>query len=322
MEIRYPYHLTYVTKSPIWGGTRLSERFGIRSDAPTVGEAWMLTVRKAENSSIANGPLAKKQLGEVFSEFGSALIGDGDYRDGFPLLIKLIDATDRLSVQVHPDDAYAGRVENDRGKTEMWYIVDAEPGAEIIYGLKDGIGNKEFREQVEKGNYVAVMHRQPVHAGETYFIPSGMLHAIGKGILIAEIQQNCDLTYRVYDYGRIGKDGKPRELHVAKAMDVTRPFTEREIRDIRFEKESAPDKELLAACRYFRVRLCNVNGEREFRVGSNSFVSLLAVSGNGEILFDGESYPVRAGDSYFLPAGMGNYTLRGDGLRILSSSLS
>lgn len=322
MEIRYPYHLTYVTKSPIWGGTRLSERFGIRSDAPTVGEAWMLTVRAAENSSVANGPLAGRELGKIFSEYGNALIGNGDYSAGFPLLIKLIDATDRLSVQVHPDDEYAKRVENDRGKTEMWYIVDAEPGAEIIYGLKDGVGNKEFREQVEKGNYEAVMRHQPVHAGETYFIPSGMLHAIGKGILIAEIQQNCDLTYRVYDYGRLGKDGKPRELHVGKAMDVTRPFTEEEIRSIRFGAEANPDKELLAACRYFRVRHCDVTGERDFSVGDNSFVSLLCVAGNGEIRFGGESYPVHTGDSYFLPAGMGNCTLRGNGLSVLLSSLS
>lgn len=322
MEIRYPYKLTYVTKSPIWGGTALAERYGIRSDSPTVGEAWMLTVRANENSAIENGTLAGRTLASVLGEYGDGLIGSGDYSAGFPLLIKLIDACDRLSVQVHPDDRYAAEVEHDRGKTEMWYIVDAAPGAEIVYGLAPGVGSREFCDQVAAGNYESVLHHQPVRAGETYFIPAGMLHAIGKGILIAEIQQNCDLTYRVWDYGRIGKDGKPRELHVGKAMDVTRPFTEREVNEIRYGADATPDEELLAACHYFRVRAVTLNGERIFRADKDSFVSLLAISGSGEIRHGGVSYPVAAGDSYYLPAGMGEFSVSGEGLKVLLSSLS
>lgn len=321
MNIRYPYKLSYITKSPIWGGTRLSEQYGIRSEQPTVGEAWMLTVREKENSVIQNGSFAGRTLKSVLEEYGTELIGTGDYASGFPLLVKLIDACDRLSVQVHPDDRYAAEKENDRGKTEMWYIVDADPGAEIIYGLANGTDAEAFRKNVAAGQYEPVLRHQPVKPGETYFIPSGMLHAIGKGILIAEIQQNCDLTYRVWDYDRVGADGKPRELHVGKAMDVTRPFTDEEISAIRFEAGKRTSPERLAACRYFCVDALTVTGERALRAGADSFVSLLAIRGSGAIRIGDETYPIAAGDSYYLPAGLGDFTVLGEGMTILLSSL-
>lgn len=323
MSIRYPYQLTYITKSPIWGGTQLGTRYDIVSEAPTVGEAWMLSVRTQENSVITNGAFAGRTLADVLNEHGSTLIGSGDYSAGFPLLIKLIDACDRLSVQVHPDDHYAASVEQDRGKTEMWYIIAAEPGAEIVYGLAPGTSREDFCRSVAAGDYESILRHQPVKAGEAYFIPAGMLHAIGKGILIAEIQQNCDLTYRVWDYGRLGKDGQPRELHVKKAMDVTRPFTEQEISQLRYEKQPTHDQDLLAACRYFCVRsIDQLTGTRSLNVTQDSFISLLAVKGTGTLHYNGGTYPIQPGSSYYLPAGIGDLALRGDGLSILLSSLS
>jgi mannose-6-phosphate isomerase len=214
-------------------------------------------------------------------------------------------------VQVHPNDDYAARVENDRGKTEMWYIVEADEGAEIIYGLKDGMTAEEFREAVREGKLSDTMHHCPVRAGETYFIPSGMLHAIGAGILIAEIQQNCDLTYRVYDYERRGADGSLRELHVDKALDVTVPFTEEAVNAIRYEAGEA-GAQTLAHCRYFKTDKLNVTAPTKLTVDERSFAFLLCLDGEGTVTAGGMSCPLSRADGYYLPAGLGDVTLDGN----------
>lgn len=302
----YPFRLSSVTKSPIWGGTRLLRDWGKESAAATVGESWELTVRKNEKSVILDGPLAGKTLEEVIAETGSALIAPDWCEPTFPLLIKLIDAADRLSVQVHPDDAYAAQAEHDRGKTEMWYIVDADPDAEIVCGLREGIGRAEFAAAVRAGKIDSVLHRQKVKPGETYFIPAGLLHAIGRGILIAEIQQNCDLTYRVYDYDRKGADGKPRELHVEKALDVVRPFTEEEINAIRFSQRSdaLADGEVLADCDFFRVERLKLTGQTVTLPDYAGMRHLLCVGGAATLSCGGTDYAVAKGgnrESWFLP---------------------
>ena len=307
----YPLKLSYVTKSPLWGGRRLIDEWGMSPASVSIGEAWMLTVRDKEMSVIENGPEAGKTMRQYFADRGGAVIGLSYDGGDFPLLVKLIDARDKLSVQVHPDDAYAKRVENDRGKTEMWYIVEADEGAEIIYGLKDGMSAEEFRTAVREGKLADTMHHCPVHAGETYFIPSGMLHAIGAGILIAEIQQNCDLTYRVYDYERRGADGSLRELHVHKALDVTAPFTEDEVNAIRYECGAASEQ-TLAHCRYFKTDKLDIRGSCTLTVDAMSFVFVLCLEGEGGIFYNGEMHSVRRGDGYYLPAGMGDLRLEGN----------
>lgn len=290
----YPIKLIPVPKSPIWGGTRLKTEWGVPAEAPTVGEAWMLTVRKNERNVIADGSWAGKTANEVIDAYGASA-------NDFPLLVKLIDAGDRLSVQVHPDDAYAAAVEHDRGKTEMWYILAAEEGAELICGLRDGVTREDFAEAVREGQTERALKHIPVRTGETYFIPAGLPHAIGKGILIAEIQQNCDLTYRIWDYDRRGADGKPRELHVAKALDVVRPFTAEEIDAIRYEADPTADRAtVLAACSRFRVEKHCISSERTFPA-LPKFRHLLCISGGGTLTSDGQTYPVSRGDSYLLP---------------------
>lgn len=312
-NVKYPFLLSYVTKAPIWGGTRLlGDAWGKHADTPTVGESWELTVRAKEMSRIVNGPLAGKSLGDHIAENGNAVIGAGYTDKVFPLLIKLIDATDKLSVQVHPDDDYAARVENDRGKTEMWYIVEADPDAEIVYGLCDGVSAADFAAAVKAGKIGNVLKHQPVKAGEVYFIPSRLVHAIGKGILIAEIQQNCDLTYRIYDYDRRGADGKLRELHVDKALDVVRPFTEEEIDAIRFEGGKAENSDVLAHCRYFKTTLSQGNAARTFTVGQESFLYMLCLDGEGTLTGGNMNCPIKKGDSYFIPAGTGECILTGN----------
>lgn len=290
----YPLLLEPVTKAPIWGGTRLLTQWGIPSSSPTIGEAWVLSVRKEEQNVIKNGEWKGRNIGEVIAQYGAS-------EKDFPLLVKLLDAKDDLSVQVHPDDDYAARVENDRGKTEMWHILEAEPDSELIMGLKEGVTSADFAAAVREGKTELVLNHIRVHAGETYFIPAGMPHAIGKGILLAEIQQNCDLTYRIWDYNRLGKDGKPRALHVEKALDVVRPFAPEDVERLRYQSAPEADrKKVLAACPQFRVERLEIAGSKELRL-PKGVCHLLCVAGEGSLNCDGVIYPFRRGDSYLLP---------------------
>ena len=323
MKNLYPLSLSGVTKSPIWGGTRLPREWNkCAPDGGTVGESWELTVRQKEMSVIQNGTLAGMTVGELLRNFPTELMGKTATADGeFPLLIKFIDAADRLSVQVHPNDDYAARVENDRGKTEMWYIVDADEDAEIICGLSDGLDNAAFVSALEKGELMSALKVQKVKVGETYFIPAGLPHAIGKGILIAEIQQNCDLTYRVYDYDRRGADGSLRELHIEKACDVIRPFTEDEIDAIRYSRGVPSSRAVvLADCDYFRVEKLTLQQNTHTLTQNGYLRHLLAIEGDGVIEWDGISYSFGRGDSILLPACLGDLSLSGDGTVLISTA--
>lgn len=323
MKDLYPLFLSGVTKSPIWGGTRLPREWN--KCAPvgeTVGESWELTVRQKEMSVIQNGALAGKTVGEILCNYPEELMGKTAFSNGeFPLLIKLIDATDRLSVQVHPNDAYAARVENDRGKTEMWYIVYADEDAEIICGLADGFDNAAFCEALKNGKLMSALKTQKVKAGETYFIPAGLPHAIGKGILIAEIQQNCDLTYRVWDYDRRGADGSLRELHVDKACDVIRPFDDTEIDAIRYSRGIPTSSEaVLADCDYFRVEKLDLC-QNAHTLSQNGYLRhLLCIAGDGTLEYGGTSYSFSRGASILLPASLQDLTLSGVGTVLISTA--
>ncbi|MBQ8310700.1 MAG: class I mannose-6-phosphate isomerase [Clostridia bacterium] len=312
----YPLKLRGVTKSPIWGGTRLLHHWNKTSGNETVGESWELTVRAAEQSRVSNGIYSGRTLAELLVNNAGDIMGASFYSDGaFPLLVKMIDAADRLSVQVHPDDAYAANVENDRGKTEMWYIVEADENAEIICGLADGVTQQDFADAVANGTLESALRHQRVRAGETYFIPSGLPHAIGKGILIAEIQQNCDLTYRVYDYDRRDKNGNLRALHVKKALDVIRPFSEDEVEAIRYSRGKADG--VLANCAYFCVEKLDVNGNRSLPADVH-MRHLLCLSGDISLVGNSFCEPVTKGDSYLLPAALENVELCGKGTLLLS----
>ncbi len=315
----YPLKLTSIQKNVIWGGDKLCKNWGKTAEVPdTVGEAWVLSVREKEVAIIENGIFAGKTMWDYIEANGSDIIAKGYKNKDFPLLIKLIDANDKLSVQVHPDDEYAKNVENDYGKTEMWYIVEAQEGSSIVYGLKDGIKKEDFARLVKSGETEKALKFQPVKAGEVYFIPSGLVHAIGSGLLIAEVQQNSDLTYRVYDYNRRQKDGSLRELHVSKAIDVTAEFSEDDINKIRFE--NGKDSTAVVNCRYFSVR--KIEESSRLCADSKSFHSLLCLKGEGTIEADGKCYEIKKGDSYFLPAGMGEYSLNLKDCEILLSAIN
>lgn len=311
---KYPLKISYAAKTALWAGKRLKTEFGKCSEHERISETWELSVRQDDEAVVLDGDAAGLKLSEYFDICGYDCVTP-KYKKGdrFPLLIKLIDADDTLSVQVHPDDDYASRVENDSGKTEAWHIISAREGAQIIYGLRKGATREELERAINDGDVESVMKYQSVRAGQTYFIPAGMVHAIGEGILIAEVQQNSDLTYRLYDYNRVGADGKPRELHIKKSLDVARTFDDEQIGALRFSRGTTFESgELLVNSEYFQAVKYTVKGSLALNVDSESFTSLLCIDGEGEIEQGGEKYAVKKGDSYFCPAGLGTLDIFGN----------
>ena len=215
----YPFTFQSIFKERVWGGRTLERlyRKPLPGKAP-IGESWEISDRPGDASVIANGPLAGKDLHWLMENYGSELLGKAKSAKGrFPLLIKILDAQEKLSLQVHPPAHKAVELMGDP-KTEAWYIADAAPGAELYVGLKRGVTRAEFEKKINNGSVAECFHRVPVKAGDTMFLPSGRVHAIGAGLVIFEIQQNSDTTYRVFDWNRVGLDGKPRELHVAESL--------------------------------------------------------------------------------------------------------
>lgn len=310
----YPMKLTPPCKDYLWGGTRLKTDYGKVTDLEKVAESWELSCHKDGCSVIANGEFAGMTLPEYIEKQGKGVLGeDCKSFEYFPILVKLIDAKQSLSVQVHPNNEYAMRVEGEYGKTEMWYIVDCDPGAELLYGFKDKISKEEFRRRIEDNTLLEVTNSVPVHKGDVFFIDAGTLHAIGKGILIAEIQQNSNTTYRIYDFGRLGADGKPRELHIDKAVDVTR--LEPPTRSCKPQGEPQQHdgycSTLLASCEYFTVTRMDVENSVSLNADNKSFHSLLCLEGDATVQCNGQELSMTKGESIFLPAGTGAYTVTG-----------
>ena len=313
--------LSPAVKRAVWGGDRLRTVWGYETDLDRPAESWLLSCHPAGPSTVKNGVYAGKTLIEAIEAEGIGVLGTHNVdKPGFPILIKLIDAKDKLSVQVHPGDDYARRVENENGKTEAWLVLEAEPGAELVYGVNAKTDRRAFRRHIKNGTLETVLNRVPVKAGDVAFIPAGTLHAIGAGILIAEVQQSSNTTYRVYDYNRREPDGSLRPLHIDKALDVvdlTVPT-----RGFQPEGEPVPvgdaEKTLLASCPFFTMTNVSLEGTVDDVSDETSFVSLVVLEGEGELECGDEFLPLRKGDSVFIPAGKGDYTLTGN-LRLLET---
>ena len=307
-----PLKLTPAFKDYIWGGNRLKTEYKMESELSRLAEAWVFSCHKDGQSVVSEGELAGLTLSEAIEELGDDVLGlSAKDFPFFPILIKLIDAKQPLSVQVHPSDDYALSHENQFGKTEMWYIVDCDEGASLYYGFKKEISREEFAKRIEENTLTDVLNKVPVHKGDVFFIEAGTLHAIGKGILIAEIQQNSNTTYRIYDYGRVGADGKPRELHVEKACQVTDlvpPTRPTKPMGERIDK-GGYNETLLATCEYFNVNKLVIDTEAKLTAGEKSFNSLLVLEGSLEV--DGVS--LVKGESCFIPSGYGEYSIKGKG---------
>ena len=305
------FELKPVTKHIIWGGERLSRDYGMGENGEKIAEAWELTCRGDGDNEIISGKYTGRLLSEFVHENPQAL-GTKQKGDRFPLLIKLIDAEADLSIQVHPDDEYALSHTDDMGKTEMWYIVDAKPGAKLIYGLKRKYTRDELKTAIAAGTLESLMNYVEVKSGEMYFIPAGLVHAIGAGILIAEIQQNSNITYRVYDYNRRQPDGSLRQLHIEPALDVIERF---DPEAVKVEKTG----DVIASCKYFEVRAIALDGEKTVYAGEESFLHLMITDGECEIICAGEKISTKKGGSVFVAAASGNVTLKGNATVIVSS---
>ncbi len=294
-------------KDYLWGGHRLVDEYNVEYEGDILAEAWELSCHPDGPSIIMNGPYKGKSLRDYLEAEGMEVLGTHCRRfREFPILTKFIDAKDNLLIQVHPSNGFALQNEGQYGKTEMWYVLDAEEGAFLYYGFKQEITREEFAKRIEENTLLEVLNAVPVKKGDVLFIESGTLHAIGKGILIAEIQQNSNVTYRVYDYGRVGKDGKKRDLHIEKALAVTSrvPII-----------KSGSEYPHVADCDYFTVDKLNLDGRLTYRmqgtVTGESFLSILILDGEGKISCKGESVSYRKGDSFFLAAGSGDWQIEG-----------
>ncbi len=319
--MKYPIKLQPVFKEIVWGGNRLKNDYGFKSSLNNIAEAWMLCAREDGDNIVVNGEFKGKSFKELVKENPAFLGTKGEKYAEFPLLIKFIDAKSDLSVQVHPDDEYARIHENSYGKTEAWYILDCDEGAQLVYGFKKPISQEEFRKSIDDNTFLENVNKVNVKKGDVFFINAGTLHAIGGGILLAEVQQNCNTTYRVYDYGRL-VDGKPRELHIEKAIDVTDTVPPTRSGDADGEKISVNGAvtQELCSCEFFKMSTIDVDGEYSFSVSDDSFVSLLAIKGEGSLTCCKTTVDISSGDSLFIPAGSGDVTLKGS-FEVLVSTL-
>ena len=308
-----PFFLKAPIKDYIWGGTKLRTVFGKESDTERLAESWELSCHPDGECTISGGDFDGMKLSSFISEHPEAVGSSFKSGDSFPVLVKLIDAEKDLSVQVHPDNDYARKHENDSGKTEMWYVISADIGSELIYGFKEELTKEEFRQAIEDNTLMDKVNRVPVRQGDVFFIKPGTLHAIGKGILIAEIQQSSNVTYRVYDYGRLGADGKPRELHIEKALDVTNTVPAEPKSPVYGMELDGVVTQLLADCEYFNVNRHRIIKELELYADKSSFAHVLMIGGSGgELVADNYTLPLTMGSSVFVPAGTGAFAIKGN----------
>lgn len=304
-------------KDYLWGGTRIRDVYGKECDYDTIAESWELSAHKEGQSIVASG----RYKGMLFSEYLEKVGKDKwgwkcQPLERFPLLVKLIDSKENLSVQVHPDDAYALEQENEYGKNEMWYILQAEEEACIYCGFRENVTRSQVEAAIADNTILELLNKVPVQAGETYFIPAGTVHAIGRGCLICEIQQSSVCTYRLYDYNRKDKYGNTRELHLDKALAVMdyHAYTVQKFDAETIENESGICK-VLCRCKYFETMSYQTNGRCLIDMDAYSFGSLVCVSGEGELKCrDSSDYlKIKAGDSIFFPAGEKKIVLEGRG---------
>jgi len=323
MSSLYPLKFKTIYKDKIWGGqkikTYLHKDFG---SLPNCGETWEISGVKSDVSVVANGALEGESLADLLEKYQGELVGKKVYDhfgNIFPLLIKFIDANEDLSIQVHPDDELAKKRHNSFGKTEMWYVVEADPGSTLIAGFNKELTEQEYLEKFNSGHLTDILNKEDVKAGDVFFLPAGRVHTIGKGLLIAEIQQTSDITYRIYDFDRVDDKGNKRELHVEEALAAIdyKHYPE-------YKTSYQPEKNetvKLVSCPYFTTNLLDFT-ESISKDYSNldSFVIYVCIDGEFAVKYDGGAYQVKMGDCILLPKSIDKVELEtGSGFKILES---
>ncbi|MBQ7343029.1 MAG: mannose-6-phosphate isomerase [Alistipes sp.] len=314
----YPLKFKPRLKERIWGGSILAEKKGKAAGridrSKKYGESWDLSCVKGDISSVASGMLKGNNLEELIEVYMGDLVGEKvfeEYGLEFPLLIKTLDCNDVLSVQVHPDDELAAERHNSLGKTEMWYVTSCEDGAAIYIGFNREITREEYLDAVSSGRLVDLLNRVEVKAGDAFFIPAGLVHALGKGVQVVEIQQTSDVTYRIYDWDRVDDEGKSRELHTALAVDAIDFAMRTEDSICRYVLKLNESVEI-AKCKYFTTNILQVEGEVAKDYASlDSFVILMCIGGEAEIDADGNVEKMADGDVVLLPAEFNEVVIKG-----------
>lgn len=295
-----------ILKTLVWGGEKIAPFKGIETEQHNIGESWELSGVKDNESIVANGPLAGRNITELCEEYKGELLGNKVYANTgteFPLLIKFIDARQDLSIQVHPNDELAAKRHNgSKGKTEMWYVMNSDKDAHLMSGLSAKITPEEYAARIEDNTITDVLHDYKVSEGDVFFLPAGRIHSIGSGCFVAEIQQTSNITYRIYDFGRLGLDGKPRELHT----ELSKEAIDYSVYDDYRTKYKAKDNEEceLVSCQYFTTSLLNL--DKEFMkdlTELDSFVILICLEGNGTVTdSEGHTETLRQGETILVPA--------------------
>lgn len=313
MKELYPLKFAPLYKDKIWGGQKVKTILGMDfSPLPNCGEAWVLSGYPGNESVVSNGFLKGNDLAELIEIYMEELLGDKvfeDYGNEFPLLIKILDSNDWLSIQVHPGDEMAAERHNGSGKTEMWYVMDADPGAQLISGFRSNITKEQYLEKLDSGTLTSLMNYVKVASGDVFYIPSGRVHALGPGLLIAEIQQSSDLTYRIYDYDRKDQQGKSRELHTDLALDALDFDYPGEVRTPHIPQlnTSVP----LVDCRYFVTDLIEFGTTLVKNYADrDSFVILFCLNGKCSVDYSGGTESLKAGEVIMIPSALqGNIAL-------------
>ncbi len=298
-------------KHYIWGGTNLKTKFNKECDEDILSESWELSCHNDGPCYVLLSNNKEITLKEYINKKGEEVLGENYKKfNYFPILVKLIDSKENLSIQVHPNDEYAQRYENAYGKTEMWYIIDCKDNSSIYYGFNRNVTKNELRKHIEKDTLLDVLNKVKVKKGDTFFIETGTVHAIGKGITIAEIQQNSNLTYRIHDYNRIDDKGNKRELHLDKAIDV-----------INYRKTNIKEQkeQFVVECKYFKTKKIIVKNEYTDKSDELSFKHLLFIEGNGEIYYNNEKYKYKKGDSFLILANSDIFNITGNSEVLITS---
>lgn len=319
----YPFNFQPVYKQIIWGGSNIQEYFKRKVPFDKVAESWELCCRKDGMSIITNGEFAGRTLQNMIDKFGPKLLGTDvskKYGENFPLLIKIIDANDRLSIQVHPDDIYAKQVGEQNGKNELWYVIDAKKDARLIYGLKKGVTKDLFSAAVLNGHIDETLQEISVKPGDVIYIPAGTVHAILDGILIVEIQQNSNTTYRIHDWDRVDAAGKKRELHICQALDVINfgVCCQPSQGTVTVKTNCYTNKAMLRSD-FFCIDELTLNGEYNSQTNGRTFIILINLQGSGKLTYDGKFIDLNPGETVFIPANLGRFNITGNQKLLLVS---
>jgi len=317
-NILYPIKFTPILKDKIWGGQKLKTLLNKTSDLPNIGESWEISDVEGDTSVVANGALKGQTLKQIQETYKEDLIGLQNYRvfgNKFPLLIKFIDAKQDLSIQLHPNDELAAKRHNSFGKTEMWYVMQADEGSNLIVGFNQKMDAETYLSHLENKTLTEILNFDKVKVGDTYFIEVGRVHAIGAGVVVAEIQQTSDITYRVYDWDRVDDEGNERELHNDLAIDAIDFEMEDNFR-VSYKKAKNQSNKMVS-CPYFTTSYLDVDSTLKKENNHDSFLIYMCVEGEAQITTDSATETIKKGETILLPAAVKNYEITSENAKLL-----